>query len=522
MKKMKAILAMIMVFALLVMLFAACGSSEQPADENGGGAAPGGTGENDIDYGEEDEDEVANIKFYLIDMYGVDTYEETIENAINAITVPEIGVNVDVGFFGMGDYNNRLSMDIAAGDPVDAACIWVVEPCSVTTMYSQNQLMEISGLLDTHGSELKELVGDYLGAYTINGGIYGVPTYRNFSTSVYLTMRKDVLEQLDMVDYAYNMTTFAELEELLIQVRDNTDLYPLGSTLIQNAAGIYYTGDNFKTDIDSYDLLGDSLYVVHADGQGEVTATFENDSYLYTVQKMVEWKDKDLIWPDILTNDEHVDNIMKQGVIFASIQPCEIGAETAKTASTGYEVACITMGDCMVMTSDVNKFGVGIPITAAEPEAAMKFLNLMYQSEELMNIIDWGIEGDDFVITETGEAAYVDNDSTTARYHNPDFIFGNYFLVAPWIGDGADFREVAKAANDAAPRSPYLGFVLDASDLTNTIAGISAVRDEFEDMTYGYYTQEHYQSYVAKMESAGVRDYLQAVQTQLDAFVAAQ
>ena len=521
MKKFKAILALLLAMALLVTLCAACssggGEAQSPAGDNDAqqGGAPAG---NNGDSTPADDGEITNIKFYLIDMYGVDTYDTTIEDAI---TEKEIGVHVDVEFYGMGDYNANLSMAISAGEEVDVACIWVLEPCSVTTMYGSNQLTEISSYLDEYAPDLKALVSDYLGAYEINGGLYGIPTYRNFSTSVYLTVRKDLLEQVGVsVDDYYNMTTFSELEELMSKVVSETGVFGLGNSIIQNAAGIYYTGDNFKTDLDIYDLLGDSLYVVHTDDSGKVTATFENESYIYSAKKMADWKDKGLIWPESLTNDEHVDNIMKQGLIFASVQPCEIGAETAKSATTGYDVACLTMGDCVVMTSDVNKFGVGIPITSEEPEAAMKFLNLIYTSKDLMNIIDWGIEGADWVTTESGEADYVGGDKSTARYHNPDFIFGNYFLVEPWIGDGADFRDVAKQVNDAAPKSQYLGFVMDTTGMDNVIAGITAVKDEFKDILYGYYTDEHYDAMVKKMQAAGVQDYLDEIQKQLDAFLA--
>ena len=520
MKRSKALLALVLAVVLMLSLFAACSKTTTPSSNATGNDTPSNTNtDKPASNTPVDPDDISNIKFYLIDMYGIDDYEPTIEDAINAITEKEIGVNVDIGFYGMGEYNNNLSLAVSAGERVDLACIWVVEPCSVTTMYSQGQLMEISSILDEYGPELKPMVEEYLGAFTIDGGLYGLPTYRNFSQSVYLTCRTDVLEQLGMKDAYYNITTFSELEDLLVKVKENTDYWPIGTPFFTNACGIYYTGDNFKEDIDLFDLLGDTLYVVHADDNGHVEAAFETESYLWSVKKMVEWGEKGLLWPEHLTNDEHTDQIMKQNVIFANVQPCEIGAETAKSATCGFPVSCITMGDCKVMTSDANKFGVGIPITAEEPEAAMKFLNLIYNSRELMDIIDWGIEGSDWYTTETGEADYINGDSTTARYHNPDFIFGNYFLAEPWKGDGADFREVAKATNDAAPVSAYMGFVLNTSGMDNVIAGISAVRDEFKDMVYGGYNEDHYNNYVKKMEAAGVRDYLAEVQKQLDAFL---
>ena len=52
---------------------------------------------------------------------------------------------------------------------------------------------------------------------------------------------------------------------------------------------------------------------------------------------------------------------------------------------------------------------------------------------------------------------------------------------------------------------------------------ISAVTDQYKcAIQCGGYTEESYQEYLAKLETAGVQDYLNAVQAQLDAWLAEQ
>ena len=71
--------------------------------------------------------------------------------------------------------------------------------------------------------------------------------------------------------------------------------------------------------------------------------------------------------------------------------------------------------------------------------------------------------------------------------------------------------------------SPYLGFAVDTTELDNEIAAITAVNDQYTyNLGSGLYTDEMYADYLAKLESAGLQAYLDAFQTQLDAWVAAR
>ena len=96
-------------------------------------------------------------------------------------------------------------------------------------------------------------------------------------------------------------------------------------------------------------------------------------------------------------------------------------------------------------------------------------------------------------------------------------------VIPPFCAKGADHFDIIKRINDEAPRSLYMGFLVDTTELFQYSANISAVNERFQpDLYTGNYTPELFADYKAQLEAAGVHDYLNGVQAQLDAWLAAQ
>ena len=210
MKKAKLFLALLLVAALIVSLFAACGQSEEPSGNDGqtggndGGQAGNEAGGNDgeIDYGGDDE-EMAEIVFYMYDLRstGAD-HGERINAAVNAITEPE-NIHVDIRWVTMGDWQTAVLLALSSGERMD------IITCSmfggVGTFYAKNQLLDITEYMNDNAPETLELMGEYLGAYTFDGKLYGVPTYRNYCKDGYILMNGEILDELNLREQAENM-----------------------------------------------------------------------------------------------------------------------------------------------------------------------------------------------------------------------------------------------------------------------------------------------------------------------------
>ena len=61
--------------------------------------------------------------------------------------------------------------------------------------------------------------------------------------------------------------------------------------------------------------------------------------------------------------------------------------------STGVPTLDARMAQAVATTDSINGVVMGIPITCEDEIPVLKFLNLLYSDPDVLNIIDWGIEG---------------------------------------------------------------------------------------------------------------------------------
>jgi putative aldouronate transport system substrate-binding protein len=465
------------------------------------------------------------IKFIIYDIPGKGVNAQPVVDKLNELSEEAVNVTVTFTYLGSADYATKLTTSFPAGaDGYDLCSIVPGGPGSFSTLSANGQLLNITDLLDEYGADVKELVKDYVGAYTIAGKTYGLPTYRNIASLTSIIMRKDILDELGLTEKAKAMTSFTELEEIFTAVKAQGKVNPIGGNrnIIYNA-GMLLDADKFA-DHETFDPVGDNQNILYADqATGKVSLLPENAKYKTMLARVKGWNDKGWIYPDAVTTTDHPDVQMKTGLAFATIQATEFGAASAKKGATGYDVIVVDFGKNIVTSGHALKFGTGVPINASEPEAAISWLNWLYTTKEAMNLLTWGIEGTDYVVA-NGEAGYPEGlDSKTVKYHQMEFVWGNQFLLLPWKGAGADFREKSLEVLKASPISNFMGFTPNLATVKNEIAALQAVNDQYRPQIYcGKYDDALYAEYVAALNTAGAQTIIDLVQTQLDTWKAAK
>ena len=132
------------------------------------------------------------------------------------------------------------------------------------------------------------------------------------------------------------------------------------------------------------------------------------------------------------------------------------------------------------------------------PEAAMKFLELTYTDKEIANLIIWGIEGRDYVMTEDGHAAYPDGpDASKDSYESLDWELEQ---------------------NQNADVSPAMGFSFDSSKYTTQY---TAVRNVLSQYLPGIFCgsvdpNTEIPKMIDALNAAGYQDILSGKQEQLN------
>lgn len=520
----KRVLSLIVCAGMAASLLAGCaGEPAAPAAEEAAAAEETTPADEEAPVAEKAPaaDEITDINIILIDFKGIPSEQgDRIVDEMNKITEKTAGVRAHVTFIGPGDYPTQVGLLLSGGEALDVIGLGIGSS-AFAALIANNQLMDITDLLDEYAPETLELLGGYIDADSVNGRIYGVPPYRNYASSFYAVMRKDVLDDLGLTDKARTMTSFDDLAAIYAEVAENTDLTPVGGSkqIFTTGYGNIYPGGSFE-DAVIFDNLGDSYGIIFTDDEGNVSFRPEVEEQINMYEMIRDWYEAGYVYKDSAITDDHPDTLMKAGTLFSSLQISEMGIESAKQEATGYEVVCTEIAKDLVYSASVNKFGLAVPVTCEEPEAAIRWINAYYTDPRLANLFAWGVEGEDYVV-EDGVARFPDGvDVNSVGYHNYDFMYGNYFEVLPWFGNTADFREQAKAFLDSAGVSPYLGFAASQAGMDNVIAALNSVNDQYRpSIACGNYTDEDYDRYISELKAAGAEDYVASYQEQLSAWM---
>ncbi|MBR6425190.1 MAG: ABC transporter substrate-binding protein [Oscillospiraceae bacterium] len=540
MKHLNKALALLLAAVLILGLLAACAKTEKPADASTGTSStstekpepakpdesePTKTDEPEPAEPEEpeeiDPEEIVDLNFYLPDMnnaHGAD-HQERLNTLVNQITEPK-GIHVNLTFLQIGDWVGKVQTSIAGGERIDLMCYCIMN--GVTQMYNNKMGRDMTDYLNEYAPETLELMSEYIGADTYNGRIYAVPVLRDYVSNGYLCYNKNMLDEKGLTEQAEAVSSWSELEDLFAAISkayEGEGIYAhvpsLGSTITTSTYILH--GDKFS-DIEANDTLGDGAGVVYCDqAEGKVSLFQAMPEYEYSVAMAKRWMDNGYLFPDAIFDSQlSATAIISQGLGVSEFCGSEQGVESNKSSWYGAPALCTKVYDGMISTAKLTGWGMGIPVTCEEPEAAARLINMLYTNADLMNVMIHGEEGVDYEVVDGQAKMIADN-----AYNMGTYVLGNNMLSLPLYGNGADFYERVAASNKNAPISKFLGFVLDTSDMSLVISQISAVIDQYKTtMQCGGYTEEYLQEYLSKLEAAGVQDYLDEVQAQLDAWLA--
>lgn len=514
--------AVVFVMALSMV---ACGNSDGLAQSDAGESARTAS-EAQGASSEDAAEDMAEITMMYYSMGTVPKDIAVVEDAINEITEVEINTHVTMEVLEPGSYEQQINLKMSSQEPFDLMMTVPMGSASFSSMAAQNQFMDITQLLEEYGQPTLDTIGELIKGTTIDGKIYGVTPRRSLVTSVYIVMRTDVLEDLGLLEKAQNMTSLEEYEEILAAVKASEKWNYLAGIVASDVEGTCMAvgganlGENRFEDDTCYDPLGDTTKLISASIDGSSSVVMNNyatEHYRKMYDVMHNWYEKGYVYGYITTQTDKAEEMIKSNVGFSYFVQSEIGVETAKSTACGMPMTCVKMITLPISTGSCTKFVWTVPVTSKEPEAAIKFMNMMYTNQRIANLLAWGIEGTHYQVKD-GVAYFVDGeDESNARYHTCDFLYGNQFLVYPWDGQSADFRSIAEAEMDDAQISPYLGFSCDTTGISNeTAAVVNVIAEYHPGIDSGVAPEENYDAFLEKLEKSGADKIIAEYQMQLD------
>ncbi len=528
------ITALILSVTLAAGCIAGCGQSEKNAQNKGDSSAPaqneqsGDAAADDTGASPEDTEDIADIVVaYPMTLAPQSDQLEAVEEALNAITESKIHTHVTLSPFDLGTYNEQLNLMISGSEKLDAMATFFYGSTEFTSMASQNQLMPLDDLLAEYGQGILETLPEqYMGTTKINGETLGVPVYKDNVTTVYLAMRTDVLEECGLTEQAQNIQSVDDIEAILQAVKDSgSSLVPMfvAKDLGILTQGMYLTGD--LDDVIIYEpLYQEQIVAFPSADPTKAQGQYYTDYYEDAVVKMHDWYTKDLLFKDSATTELTNTTAISSDTAFAIVFAAENATMMSTIQDCGHDMTVVPLAYQNVTSQKISQLDWVIPVTSSEPEAAMKFMNLLYTDADVVNLLNYGVEGVHYVKNDNGTISLPEGKdmNSVGYYGNASFLIGNQYLSYVWDNYDPDTRAQSLEINENATYSPLIGFTFDSSGYANEISAITNVVAEYSNLLVSGMADDPVATladFRKKLDDSGMQTLIAGVQEQLDAWL---
>jgi putative aldouronate transport system substrate-binding protein len=444
-----------------------------------------------------------------------------VEAAINAITVPKINVKVKLHPYSIASYFQQINLSLQSGEGLDVFHSLGDMPQNI----AQNKVLDITNLIDKDAPEAKAVVGDnLLKAAMANGKLYGIPAYKGYALAPNLVYRADIMKDIG-VDPA-TIKSIKDLTDVFAKVKAKyPDMVPLvpassGSVGILPALyGVDYLGDDPYNTKNVGVLVGNNMKVVDL---------FEAQEFKDSLTLVRDWYKNGYILKDAATTTSNSIELMSSGKGFSFIASYSgTQAYSQISAQTGRDIKMVRLAQPYLTTSAVNAVTWVIASTSKHPDAALKFLNLTFSDKDVINLIIYGIEGQDYVKVDADHVKYPDGKDATSVPYTAQLtcgIAGNQFIQYTMQGTDMADLQLWDKENKSSALSPAFGFTFDNSSVTNEVTAIVNVINQYLPGLITGTTDPAVElpNFVAKLKEVGMDKVIAVKQTQLDQWVAAQ
>lgn len=499
---------------MLAMSLAACGSS------GSGSAAAGGSSASS---------EPTTVTVYCMSFNNIpeDSEVTRIENLMNdylAKTYPDDNIAIDIKLFGPAEYTQKVQLAMQSGDKIDAFF-----ERALANDVASDMLAPMNDLLEKYGQEVTaKLKEDFdenpYTATTINGTIYAVPANKGMALNGNLIWDDDIAQAAGV-----DMSTVNSIEDLEAVFEQVHAYDPNIVCYAPNNQGDTSLIRPILRSEEKIDCLNDTDYYagVSMNGDSTVTNLYASDAFMEKCKLMREWNQKGYLQADAATTTSTAPELFSAGRCFSTIDA--YGGDSAGAVlslSSGHNLKSKILYNFYFDSASVY-VDFGIASTSKVPEAAMKMINRLWTDEYLINTFLYGEEGVDYVKPDADHWAYPDGkDATTVDYTAAlcTGVIGSESLQYQPVGtDIADIQLKLKH-NKESERSPFFGFMFDASGVTTEMSAIANVYNQYvPGLICGTVDPETTMpEFLNALDAAGINTVIQAKQEQLDAWIAAQ
>lgn len=445
------------------------------------------------------------------------------------------------------EYKEKYSQMMASGEAVDLAweAGWVTGRTQDQEAADGN-ILALDELLDEYGQGIKEALGeDVLDMHRYSDGkLYYIPSWQGLFTGKHGYRVPTELAELAgdtwvedtqaAVTKWYNEEYSAENYQAVF---DQFDKYFAAA---QAADKLYsgvdpetcFAGFYFERRLTECIPIKQSVGVVVNDNTFTVTDAIQSEHYRIMAENMADFYKKGYFRSDIASWDRNSVSFVTNGeytpntVILSLHNLLTEGYKNTYESEAGVDLSFITVEEQGRLGKGTST-SVVIPYCADEPERAMMVYNAIYSVPELYQLLVYGIEGEHY--TDNGDGTittpYGGQGTEDSDYGIWKWGVGTCLNALPsQVDDPTYYTELAEQEKTAYI-NPFISFVFDESEVSDVIAALKAVDEEYTYMIVRGYTGDDWETtlnkWIDERKAAGVDKLIEEYQTQLDAYIEA-
>ncbi|MBQ8814775.1 MAG: DUF3502 domain-containing protein [Lachnospiraceae bacterium] len=514
-KRSNKLIAVLLAATIIGGAMTGCGSNVEPKPTEPSSSEVKETpGSVEPSSSEEVEESLDPVHFVVWIAQAAGSDDKIVEKAFNELEeLKELNVTVEFKTTPAGDkFDQKLDLALAAKEDVD-----IVLGDFGANAYARMRngaYADISELLDTKYTSLRDtLLPDHWTNVTIDGGIYGVPSYKESSTHAMFLVQQSVVDKYNL---DLSNRTVLDLTDVLEALKDDGR-----ATFMLKYSAMSYLRDAMA-EINHIKLNRWITSATYEDPR-TVVNFYETDDWKELCLQTREWYENGLIASDILTKENFTAETNDENLCGLIYTQGDYLSLYAQKAARGMDLAELQISPDNYTVAG-NNYNACVTTTCDDIDRAVAFIELLFTNSNVKNMITYGIEGMHYDLV-NGQVDWTNYPDHATAWATSNTKIGNVLISYPPVGypeEGyALYAEYAKTAR----KSPTTGFVLDTSNITNEINAVKAVEIEYVNML-ACGVVEDVEATIAemnqKMYDNGLQTIIDEAQKQLDAWWAAK
>jgi len=444
---------------------------------------------------------------------------DLINQTISEYIKDKLNADFQLNIIEWGGWRDTINLKIASNEEFDI--VWTANWDNFASRVQQGAFLPLNDLIDKYAPDAKAVIPPALleGGVFPDGYNYGLPVNKEIGSQRGVLLRKDLLDKYNLDPKS--IKKLEDLEAFFEVIKNNEpDVVP------------FYTQKDSVTansilDVKNFIELHTFAVLRREADDYKVILKYEDPLFLEGLKLQRKWFEAGYVNKDAATITDFSGGI-KAGKAFSFAEWLKPGKDAEVSASSDFDWVQVELTTPFISTSDTLGSMMSISRTSSDPERAMRFLNMLYHDEYLLNLLVFGIEGQHYVKVEGKDNIIKLPDGLTPQTSGYNlgtaYMFGNQFLDYLWENEDPQKWEKFKAFNESAEASRVLGFIFNTEPVKNEIAAFNNVKDQYgPGLLSGSLDPEQYlPEFISKVKAIGGDKIVAEVQKQLDEWLTAR